>query len=393
MGKVLIRGRGVKFFRHVAFLVVILCSGFSIGVSAADKAEFSMQPVDNDGKRWRIGYFEGGEYYHYQKTLLETVKGLMKLGWVEKIEIPYQQGEQTEQLWQWLASDLKSDYIEFVKNAHYSTDWDEDKRDQVADQIIQRLSTKQEIDLMIAMGTWAGKKLANDGHHTATMVLSSSDPIAAGIIKSMDDSGYEHVHATVDPNRFEREIKVFHELISFKRLGVAYEDTQDGRSYAAVDELERLSKERNFELVRCYTKSDISETAEAEASIIDCFRQLTETAEAIYVTDQGGITLRSIPELVSIANAKRIPTFYQPGSEGVKQGFLLSLSRASFRYIGEFQATTFAKVFNGALPNQISQFYEQPLRMAINLKTAEIVGFNPPMLLLGAADEIYREIP
>lgn len=393
MGKVLTRGRGVKIFRHVTFLMVILCSGFGIGVSAADRAEFSMQPVDNDGKRWRIGYFEGGEYYHYQETLIETVNGLMKLGWIEQTEIPFQEGEQTSQLWQWLASDLKSDYIEFVRNAHYSTDWDEDKREQATAQIIQRLNNQQDIDLMIAMGTWAGKELANDEHHTPTMVLSSSDPIASGIIKSVDDSGYDHLHATADPDRFEREITVFHEVISFKRLGVAYEDTQDGRSYAAVDELERLSKERNFELVRCYTKSDISDTAEAEASVIDCFRQLAETAEAIYVTDQGGITLRSIPQLVSIANAKRIPTFYQPGSEGVKQGFLLSLSRVSFRYIGEFQATTFAKVFNGALPNQISQFYEQPLRMAINLKTAEIVGFDPPLLLLGAADEIYREIP
>ena len=351
-----------------------------------------MKPVDNDGQRWRIGYFEGGEYYHYQETLIETVNGLMKLGWVEETEIPLQEGEQTNQLWQWLATDLKSDYIEFVSDAHYSTNWDEDKRTKTTAQIIQRLNHQQDIDLMIAMGTWAGKELANDKHRTATMVLSSSDPIASGIVKSVENSGYDHVHATVDPNRFKREIKVFHELIKFKRLGVAYEDTEEGRSYAAVEDLERLSNKRGFELVRCYTKSDISDTAEAEASIINCFRQLVETSDAIYVTDQGGITLESIPQLVAIVNAHQIPTFYQPGAEGVEKGFLLSFSRASFRYIGEFQATTFAKVFNGALPNQLNQFYEQPLRMAINLKTAEIVGFNPPMLLLGAADEIYREI-
>jgi hypothetical protein len=96
--------------------------------------------------------------------------------------------------------------------------------------------------------------------------------------------------------------------------------------------------------------------------------------------------------LVNIANKNRIPTFSQSGSEEVKQGFLLSLSQAGFHYVGEFHAETFAKVFNGARPNQLSQLFEEPPKVAVNLKTAKIIGFNPPLLLLGAADEIYHEI-
>ena len=49
-------------------------------------------------------------------------------------------------------------------------------------------------------------------------------------------------------------------------------------------------------------------------------------------------------------------------------------------------------MFNGAFPNQLHQLFEEPPKIAINLKTAELIGFNPPVVLLGAADEIFQSI-
>lgn len=384
----------MRFIRCLCLVLLTCLSAPAVlGGVPADKAIFSTAPVMNGDQRWRIGYFEGGEYIDYQKILIETIKGLMKLGWIEKVDIPDQGGEQTVQLWQWLQHGIHSDYIEFVNDAHYSADWNDILRGQMADNIIDRLNHKQNIDLMIAMGTSAGKALSNDRHHTPVMVLSATDPLSAGIIKSVEDSGYDHIHAAVDPNRHERQVRVFHDIVNFKKLGIAYEDSDNGRSYAALPVIERLGHERGFDIVSCHTQSDISDIAKAEASVADCFRTLAAKADAIYVTAQGGVNGHSIGQLVKIANESRVPTFSQSGSDEVKKGFLLSLSQAGFRYIGEFHASTFAKVFNGALPNQLTQFFEEPPRMAVNLKTAEIVGFNPPLLLLGAADEVYRDIP
>ena len=382
--------RAVKML--AMFLTMLLCVSGPLA-SASDQGVFSVDPVKNGEQRWKVGYYEGGEYTDYQKILIETVKGLVKLGWIEPVTIPVQEGEQTDQLWKWLSTEVSSEYIEFVSDAHYSAGWDDAQRKIRAEQVIDRLSNKQDLDLMIAMGTWAGKDLANDRQHTPTMVLSASDPISSGIIKSVEDSGFEHLHASVDPNRYDRQVRIFNDVVGFKRLGVAFEDSINGRSYAAMDVLQRLSKSRGFELLGCHTQSDISDLRIAEDSVKKCFRELAGKADAIYVTLQGGVNSNSIPELVRIANKNSIPTFSQSGSEEVKQGFLMSLSQAGFRYVGEFHASTFAKVFNGAKPNQLTQFFEEPPRMAVNLKTAEIVGFNPPLLLLGAADEVYREIP
>jgi ABC-type uncharacterized transport system substrate-binding protein len=362
------------------------------GSSVASEQLFKMEPITNKGEKWRIGYYEGGAYINYQQQLTETVKGLMQLGWLENAELPKQSGESTDMLWKWLSTKAKSDYIEFVADAHYSAFWEKTKRVVVEDKIVFRLNNDKDIDLMIGMGTWAGKGLANYRHRTNTLVFSTSNPISSGIIKSVEDSGFDHVHVRVDPKRNERQLMVFHEMIGFQKLGVVYEDSLAGRSYAAIETIESLAKTHDFKIVRCHTKSDISDKELAEEGVIKCFKELAKKADAIYVTQQGGVNSRSIPRLVEITNKYKIPTFSQSGAREVSYGVLASLSRAGYKYVGRFHAETIAKVLNGARPNQLNQLYEEPPKIALNLKTAEIIGFDPPIVLMGATDEFFEEI-
>jgi len=335
------------------------------------------------------------QYIDYQKVFVATVRGLMELGWMEKATVPssIQKGEQTVEIWKWLTTKAKSKYIEFVKDAHYSAAWDDKVREKKAKTVIDRLNHKKDIDLMIAVGTWAGKDLANNKHKTPTMVLTASDPVSAGIIKSIEDSGYDHVSAHVDPLFYERQVRVFHDMVGFKRLGVAYENSVEGRSYAAIDMIEKVAKERDFEIVRYFTKSDIADQNLAGQSVMDAFHSLSEKkVDAMYVTVQGGVNSKTIPELVKIVNDYGIPSFSQSGSDEVKYGFLASLSMAGFKYVGMYHAETFAKVFNGTKPRDLELVFENPPIIALNLKTAEVIGFDPPVDILGAADEIFREI-
>ena len=381
--------RAIK--KIIIFLVVCI---FAIGTAgfAADKGSFKTTPNLNHGKKWRIGYYEGGPYIDYQLIFAETVKALMKSGWIEEAVLPKLKGEETSGLWKWLATEAKSNYLEFVKDAHYNALWEDKLRLETVEKVIRRLNTKKDIDLMIAMGTWAGKDLANDRHRTNTMVVSASDAVGAGIIISVEDSGYDYLHAYVDPFRYQRQVRVFHDMIGFKKLGVAYENTVDGRSYAAIDTLEKVAKERSFEIERCYAVSDIADVDKKEKEYINCFRQLAEKADAMYVTLHGGVSARSIPHLVEIANSLRIPTFSQSGSSEVKLGILASLSQAGFKYVGQFHAETFTKVFNGAKPRDLDQIFEEPKKISINLKTAVAIGYDPPVDVLAAADEIFQEI-
>jgi ABC-type uncharacterized transport system substrate-binding protein len=373
---------------------VILLVFFLVGTAtAADKGVFSTAPISKNGKKWRIAYYEGGEYIDYQVILLATIKELMQLGWIEQNEIPPQKGEQTAVLWQWLSSNLKSKYIEFVKDAHYSANWDDKLRPKLVESILKRLNQGGDIDVVIAMGTWAGQDLSNSKHKTPTLAFSVNNAVDAGIIKSAEDSGLDHIYAQVDPTRFERQLRTFHDVVGFKKLGVAYEDTVAGRSIAAVDKIEKVSAERGFEIVRCYTRDDVPDKKIAEDTVKKCYDSLSRDGiDAVYVTMQNGINSNSIPQLIKITNTRSLPTFSQSGSHEVKWGFLMSLSQASYKYIGEFYSKVIAKVLNGAKPRDLDQIFEEPPKIAINLKTAELIGYNPPVDVMLAADEIFQEI-
>lgn len=387
----------MKLFQRAMSFFIIVTFGSGMGfVLAADKGNFSSKPITNNQKKWRIGYYEAGEYINYQKTLIATVKGLMEMGWIEKVKVPAQKGVQTEELWKWLALNTKSEYVRFVKDAHYNANWNVATREKMNDEIIHRLNTKNDIDLMIAMGTRPGQGLATAKHQTPTIVLSTSDPVESGIIKNHEDSGLDHIHARVDTLRYERQVRLFHKNIGFKKLGVAYDNNQAGRTYAAIDKIEKVADEIGFEIIRCHTRKadekEIPSLPEREERFKKCFREISEKADAIYVTQHTGINDNTIPELVHIANSHRLPTFSQASSKQVRYGFLMSISQTNFDYVGRFNAKTIAKIFNGAKPRDINQVFEEPTSISINLKTAKIIDYDPPMDIMSIADEIYYEI-
>lgn len=356
--------------------------------------KFGTSPVLNNGQKWRVVFYEGGPHANYYHYLEATVRGLMKLGWLEKADLTKIQNKRqdTERLWNWLVNDARSDYLEFLDDGYYSANWDDDQRQGNRSRLLQRLQSGGDIDMVIAMGTWAGLDLANDEHSVPTIVMSTSDPVEAGIIKSAADSGYDHVHARVDPYRYERQLRIFHDIIKFEKLGIAFENSIYGRSYSAIDTVEKVAADIGFEVVKCHTKSDISDTDIASQSVIHCFEELSQKVDAIYVTIQGGVNPESIPKLVAIANKNSIPTFSQLGSKEVQQGFLFSISRPGFKPAGLFLSATIAQILNGAKPRQLTQVFEDTPSIAINLKTAEIVGLYLYADILAAADTIYRDI-
>jgi ABC-type uncharacterized transport system substrate-binding protein len=355
--------------------------------------EPNISPVKSpSGKKWRIGYYQGGEYDDYQETLLETAKGLVALGWIKQIHTHAIRGLTANHIWDYLSTHAQSEYIEFVPDGYYSANWHAMQRKPISDKILKRIKSNRDIDLMIAMGTWAGQDLANNQHRVPTLVMSASDAVLAGIIDSPEDSGLDHVHAHVDPLRYERQVQIFHEIVGFKKLGVIYENTVSGRSYAAINKISKVARERDFEIISCYTASDLPDPPIIEKNYLRCFEELAQKADAVYVTIHGGATKSSIPQLAKIAQKYNIPTFSQSGSKEVQSGILMSLSRKDFVPIGRYQATVIARVLNGAKPREVIQVFEEPPDIALNLKTAELIGFYLSGDLIAAADKIYYGI-
>ena len=377
-------------------IIVILSLFFVFNIFTAlgfGQDKYSTKPVKNHGKKWRIGYLEGGPFPNYPPNLTAFVKSLAQLGWLEDPNIVLQENEQNaKSVWNWLSTNVKSDYIEFPVNAFYSENWNKDRRNSVKKKLIKRLNSKKDIDFMIAMGTWAGQDLANNKHSVPTMVFSSSDPIRAGIIKSEQDSGFDHIHARVDPTRYERQIKLFYDIIGFKKLGITYEDSPEGRTYAAIEDIEKVAKEMGFEIVRCFSKNQVPDIKIANRSVVKCHEKLASKVDAVYITNQTGVNADNMKNLLAPLFKKKIPTFSQIGSRDVKKGVLLCIAQANFKYVAQFHAEKAAMIFNGAKPRDLKQIFEDPPKISINLATAKIIGYDPTVDILGVADEIYQKI-
>ena len=246
---------------------------------------------------------------------------------------------------------------------------------------------------MLAMGTWAGQDLANNDHSVPTIVMSTSNPIASKIAKSVNDSGYNHLNARVDPTRYERQVRIFYDIFRFKRLGVVLEkDTIAGRSYAAIDDIEKVAREKGFKVITCNAPFSGVSKEEAQSSVLKCHEELAPKVDAVYITVHRGVSLQKMDKLLASFMRYKIPTFSQLGTEEVKHGVLLSIARAGFKYVARFHAETIARIFNGAKPRDLEQLFEDPPRIAINLKTAQIIGYDPGVDILGSSDEVFESI-
>lgn len=378
-----------QFAILAAVLAVTAAVPFSALAGAGD--QFPTAPVLNQGKKWRCAYYEGGSYPDYQVIFLATVAGLIKRGWVEPMEFPEYTKDHGE-FWRNFSAIVKSDYLDFVADAFYSSDFKDDIRPKTRADFHKRLQEKKDIDFIFAMGTWAGQDLAAGEVQVPTIVGSTSNPIAAKIIASAEDSGWDHIHATVDPDRYERQVRLFHGMINFKKLGVVYENSPEGRTFSAIDEVEKVARERNFEMVACEAQFSNISKKDAEKKVVECYTQIAPQVDAVYITVHRGVTLRNLDDIMKPLNEKKLPTFSMKGSDEVQHGALMSISQANFKYVGEFHAEVMGKILNGAKPREIGQIWKAPPKIALNLKTAQLIGFDPPVDIIMASDEIYETI-
>ncbi len=374
------------------FWIIFLLIFLPVISAAADKGgPYSTEPITNNGKKWRIGYYEGGNYINYPANLVTLSNGLAELKWLNKSFLPGSKDfVDAKSFWN-IISQKESKYIEFIEEAFWSADWDPKKREQTKASALQYLG-KEKLDLIIAMGTWAGQDLSNNAHSVPVMVVSTSNPVQSKIIANHLDSGFDHVHAKCDPTRYLRQVRTFHNMVGFKKLGIVYEDSVDGRTYGGVNEVKQVAREKFFEVVSCEAPFSGIDKDEATKRVIECHEELAPKVDALYLTVHRGIEHKQMAEILEPLFHNKIPTFSMRGPVEVKYGALMSVSRQGFDAVGRYHAEVAAKIFNGAKPRDLSQVFEDPKKISINIKSAEKINFIIPPVFLKIADEIFKDI-
>jgi len=380
--------------KYAASILVALCLILHAGYSEAKYQEDSLVPSLHAGKKWRVAYCGMRKSINHPWNFQSIIYGLKELGWVRLDDtFPWPKSGQTDTgpMWKWLTTHPEnSPFIEFLVDGYYYTDGTDPKKcAKKADEIINRVNKRKDVDLIITMGTKAAQSLANDRHRVPVMIFSTTDPIAAGVTKSESDSGRDHVWAHLYPTRQRRHVEVFHDIIGFKRLGMVYEDTVLGRSFSGIAQVREVAKERQFSIVIRNMAENRDNQEAFERELLEIYNELSSQIDAFYMTIYAARKYERLPYLLKPFYDRNIPIFTQTGLE-VKYGALMSVSDGTdLKGFGRFAAESIVKVFHGIKPRLIPYVYEHPPRILLNMDVSRKIGFRPPFDILLVADDVF----
>jgi ABC-type uncharacterized transport system substrate-binding protein len=285
--------------------------------------------------------------------------------------------------------------LQFLRDGFYSFEnLNPDEINALTENIISRLSTQKDIDLILVMGTESAQKISTDRHSIPVISMSTSNAMQSGIVKEAEYSGRDHIWAHMDPFRYERQIDIFYDIFKFKKLGLIFDDDQAGRSFSAYEDIMKVAKKRNFSVIVENVLQPKKYGANKDKFIDDLklgYTKLSSKVDAVY----HGLFIGSDPKKLSVPLSplieKKIPVFAQQVDD-VSAGALMSLARADFSGVADFGAKAMIRVIKGEKAGSIPQIYENSPNIIINLDVAKKIGYKPNFELLLGADEVIHEI-
>jgi ABC-type uncharacterized transport system substrate-binding protein len=316
-------------------------------------------------RKFRIGYIEAGQFWTFTGTLNATKDALARMGWLDKVEFP--------------------------RDAHFSPGWEPEKKEELQSDA-RKLMARTDLDLVIAAGTDATKAiLAVNNGRTPIIGIAISDPIRAKFIINENDSGIDNFTVYMEKDRYRRMFRMFHEVVGFKKLGLIYSDTENGRLFANVDDGLQIAAERGFQIVE-YTK--VSRAEKTEECLEGIRSLIKQGIEAFFITQINCYdwSASDVKQLLDELSDNKIPTFAREGTKYVKAGALMGFSTTDFTSRGNFLSDKIVRIFQGEKPRSLPMVDPTKPKISLNLATAMKIGFDPPVDLLGSSDEIFQEV-
>lgn len=394
--------------RYILFLAVflaVLACGCSLKKDEknytkkkrdSDAVQYMTEPKTRDGKKHRIAYVDYDEYLPAAQQFYYILMGLKDMGWISCEALPYtieqinKENISTKEIYQALSRMDLGEYIEFVPDAFYYMGYE--KEEDIISGLREHTEIKRDVDLVITFGTSAGKLVKDMGLSIPMVDFSATDPVASGIIESADNgSGNDNVWAQVEPSMPLRQLKYYHSIKSFKKLGIlVYGD----EIISGVPDIKRASEEVGFELVKYNIPEQERENEEQVEKYYGKVRKnfeslVNEGIDAFFLTVDVINDMDRMPELLEIFYEKKIPVYMMDDTNTIEHGALLIISTYDFENVGYFIADAAAKILNGATAGDLPCKYISSPYICLNYEVAKRIGFGLKFEFLASCDEIY----
>jgi ABC-type uncharacterized transport system substrate-binding protein len=241
------------------------------------------------------------------------------------------------------------------------------------------------------MGTWAGRDIADAAITTSVMLLNSSDPVKARILNPAQPVP-DHQFIEHHPELYKNQLRLFHDLLHFERLGVIHEDSANGRTYANLPELKEIAREKGFTVIPVTAPDTALPEDRAAAGYREALARIAPDIDALWMSAHRGETPKYIPDMLPIIFSNRIATWSTAGDDAVRRGALISITQHDLDTTGAWYADVMARILNGDCPGRLPRTFDMPRSIILNAESARQIGLSWPKPLLETADKVYMNI-
>ncbi len=256
--------------------------------------------------------------------------------------------------------------------------WAAGRREQLADLASELLQLN--VDVIASNSTEAILAVRDLNKNTPVVMVSISDPIGNNLVAGFARPGGNTTGVTLFSTELAgKRLELLKEVVpQLARVGLLVQRDHPPTA-TLITETQAAAQALSLAL-------QVFEVRPEE--IIEGFGSMEkDRPDALIVQQTTSFTIH-LQQIADLANSYRLPTVHQAG-EFVQAGGLLALGPNIFA-LGERAAWYVDRILKGTKPADLP--VEQPTKfeLAINLKTARVLGLTVPPTLLSLADEVIE---
>ena len=265
--------------------------------------------------------------------------------------------------------------------------------------VVDRLLSDPEVDQLLALGALGSLEVARrgplpkpafapmvfqpelQGVPIETRQLALLDP---GDFETIQVSGVQNLNYLAVGTDLLRDIESFRQIVSFRRLTIIV--------LGAWREL-GVDPESLFRQALAATNLSEIRIVPVGSSIEQALSEISDDAEAVYVTPLPRLNRAAFDQLVQGLIARRLPSFSSSGKIEVVAGILATVGPADeTRRRARRVALNIQRVMLGEKPEELPVSYTRVERMVINMATARAIGVSPRFRILLDAELLNQEV-
>lgn len=229
-------------------------------------------------------------------------------------------------------------------------------------------------ELFVAIATPPAQAMAQVESERPIVFASVTDPVAAGLVASMDKPG-GNVTGTSDQIPPEKQLEVLQKLVpGLKKIGIVHSSSEvnaevQAKGFKAVAEAAGIS-------VSVATVINSSEVQQAAESL---------DVDAYWVGNDNAV-VSAIESVVQVAEANG-RFLFTSDADSVKRGAAASYS-TDYKAQGKQTAKMIVAIIDGADPAKTPVQIQESLELTINEEAAKRMGYPAPAELLAEAKKV-----